>query len=126
MSPKSLCILVLVLCLSCEGRESDNVLSSITQNEKKGISNVQSDKNMLLLASVQAVSNFVTDSEISLKLVKKVRRRKSSLPIMNMNNGIQSEHEATQENSVSTFNQFVISPFFLFVNDYHIEISSKD
>ena len=115
MSPKSLCILVLVLCLSCEGRESANVLSSITLSEKKGILNVQSDKNMLLSVTVQTVSNFVTDSEKSLKLVKKVRRRKSSLPIINMTNGIQFKHEAIQENSVSTFNLFIC----FFVPDYH-------
>ena len=101
--------------MSCEGRESDDVPSSLTMNEKKGISNVQSYQNMLLSVSVQAASNDVTDSGKSLKLVKKVRRRKSSLPILNMTNEIQSKHDATQEESVSTFHLFI----FFFDNDYH-------
>ena len=45
-----LCIII-VMCVSCEGRESDNIISSITLKLKKG--NVPSDKNMLL-----SVSNY--------------------------------------------------------------------
>ena len=99
--------------VSCEGRESDNIISSITLKLKKG--NVPSDKNMLLSVSnydlptqadsrlsldvreISAVSNFVTDNRKSLKLVKKIRRRKSNLPLLNTTHQIQSKHAPTQE-----------------------------
>ena len=74
--------------VSCEGRESDNIISSITTKLKKG--NVQSDKNMLSVSNydlpiqadsmlsldvkrISAVSKFVTDNRKSFKLVKKYR-----------------------------------------------------
>ena len=112
------------MCVSCEGRESDNILSDITIKEKKG--NVPSDKVMFLSVSkynlpiladtrllldvreLSAVSNFVTDNRKSLKLVKKIRRRKSNLPLLNTTHQIQSKHAPTQDNSVSIIHLFVM------------------
>ena len=112
------------MCVSCEGRESDNIISDITMKEKKG--NVQSDKVMFLSVSkynlpiladtrllldvreLSAVSNFVTDNRQSFKLMKKIRRRKSNLPLFNKTYQSQSKHALTRDDSVSITHLFVM------------------